>query len=336
MKILMTGMASAHCSTKGNTTFFSGLYKAFSEFAEVTLSEPKLYWTRADLESFDLVVLGMTPPTSMAANKIYAAFHVLNLLYESPKLRLVVDSNQIWQYKNSIASFKRSPDSIFNVMYRSRKDYTEAKNNHIGSYKSLADKMSAISWPKTYLPILPWTTTDSAAEATGFVPNSRAIGIQVDSFLLDRKDTSGIIRSSSWAVDNVKSKWWEMTSQGLTRSAVPTNLTKKSKDAEIENVISSSFALVVTPQDRKVGTWWNYKYIQALNTGTPIITYWQDTASFSEAWSKLAYQVEDMDIYDRQELARVQFIDYIDSVPNTSQVVHRLQNDLIESMQERI
>lgn len=338
MKILMTGMASAHCSVKGNVTFFQGLYRAFSSFCDVTICEPKPTWTRSDLEAFDLVVVGLTPPTSLAANKIYGAFHVLDLMYESPKLRLVVDSPQLWQFKNSIASFKRSPLQILGAAYKSRKNYSLALDSLSGEFVSLAEKMSTLIWPKTYLPKLPWASTESAAIKTGFVPPSRALGIQIDSFFLDRAPSasSSMVKKQQWAVENFKSTWWSLASKLLRLPGVPTADGSRPKDSQVESVISASVGLVVPPQDRKVGTWWTYRYIQALNSNTPVITHWQDTAQFSEAWSKLAYQVEDMDAYDRQDLARIQYKDYTDNVPNSDQVVETLRKDLIESTQERI
>jgi hypothetical protein len=336
MKILMTGMASAHCSIKGNVTFFSGLYKAFSEFADVTICEPRLGWSRADLESFDLVVVGLTPPTSLAANKIYGALHVLDLMYESPKLRLVVDSNQVWQFKNSFASFKRNPAQILSPLHIARKDYNSAVAKHVGSFEALAGKISAVVWPMTYIPLLPWQSVTDAANATGIVPADRAIGIQVDQFFISKQSVAQGIRNDYWAVENPKSLWWQTTSKTIRHEFTPLSTVKKPKDLDVQQVIASSMGLVVPPQDRKVGTWWSYRYLQALNTNTPVVTYWQDTVSFSDSWSKLAYQVEDMDIYDRQELARLQFIDYIDNSPTIHQVTHNLQNDLVESTQERI
>jgi hypothetical protein len=118
MKILFTGMGSSHCKKTDNASFFSSLADGYSELAEVVWSAPKITWSRADLESFDLVFLGFMPITSKSANHLYGALHVLNLLYESPKLRLVVDNPQIWQYKNSISSFRRAPEQIFTDFYR--------------------------------------------------------------------------------------------------------------------------------------------------------------------------------------------------------------------------
>jgi hypothetical protein len=336
MKILMTGMASAHCSTKGNTTFFSGLYLAFSEFADVTLCEPKLTWTRAELEEYDLVVIGLTPPTSLAANKIYGALHALNLLYESPKLRVVVDGPQVWQFKNSFASYRKNPLQIFSSMNSARKNFNDAKTKNLNDFKALADKMNSLLWPKTYVPILPWGSTQKAAEALGFIPADRVIGIQIDSFLLDKQSAVHTVKNQVWAVDNIKSSWWSTLSKTLRIPGISVAATRKPRDFEVELNMSKAIGLVVTPQDRKVGTWWTYRYIQALNSNTPVVTYWQDTAAFSDAWAKLAYQVEDMDPYDRQELARAQFKDYVDNIPQTNQVVHTLRTDLVESTQERI
>jgi hypothetical protein len=162
------------------------------------------------------------------------------------------------------------------------------------------------------------------------------VGVNVDSFLLtsSEPDASGV-KNQTWAVDNAKSQWWSKLSRTLRWSGEPASKSRKPKDSDVEAVISSASGLIVTPQDRKVGTWWNYRYIQGLNLGTPIVTDWQDTHSFSSSWSKLAYQIEDMDPYDRYALARRQLSEYTNAVPTRWDSSSALRNDLLESNKER-
>lgn len=335
MKILMTGMSSGHCAVSSNVTFFNTLYKIFSEFADVTICAPRLSWTRADLQKFDAVIVGMTPPTALSANNIYGALHVLDLMYESDKLRLVVDSPQIWQYKNSLGSFKKNPNQIFRPLYENRRDYKQVQVSRADVATSVADKMGSLKWPKTYVPLLPWGTTESAAEALRFIPADRLIGLKVDSYLLDKKISSPTGKTS-WAVDNIKSSWWKDLSALTTKPGEPIRPSNRADDSIVDSVISSSIGVVVTPQDRKVGTWWSYRYPQALSLGVPVVTYWQDTYEFHDSWAALAYQVEDMPEYDRQSLAEKQYLSYKSAVPTKEELHNMLEKDLISSTKERI
>lgn len=335
MKILMTGMASSHCSISSNVTFFNTLYKIFSEFAEVTISNPKLSWTRADLQKFDAIILGMTPPTSLSANNIYGALHVLDLMYESNKLRLVVDSPQIWQYKNSLSSFKNNPNQIFRSIYENRRDYKQVQSTRSDVAKSVADKMSSLKWPKTYVPLLPWGTEESASESLRFIPSDRLVGLKVDSYLLEKKPNTAIGKTS-WAVDNVKSDWWKSLTKLISKPGVPVKTSARSDDFIVDSVISGSIGVVIPPQDRKVGTWWSYRYPQSVSLGAPVVTYWQDTYGFDPSWGVLAYQVEDMPEYARQQLAEEQYLAYKSAIPSRDEIIDVLKKDLIGSSKERI
>lgn len=330
MKILMTGMSSSHCAVNSNVTFFNTLHKILSEFAEVTICAPRLSWTRSDLQKFDAVVLGMVPPTALSANNLYGALHVLDLMYESDKLRLVIDSPQIWQYTNSLGSFKKNPKQIFKPLYESRKDYKQAQLVRPDVASSVADKMKSLEWPKTFVPLLPWGSESSAAEALRFVSADRLIGLKIDSYLLERKPND-VVEKNAWAVDNIKSSWWKSLSSLIVNPSVPTKTTNRVDDFIVDSVLSKAIGTIIPPQDRKVGTWWSYRYLQSLNLGVPVVTYWQDTYEFHPSWAALAYQVEDMPEYDRQKLAEEQYASYKSAIPSKDEILNILQKDLISS-----
>ena len=336
MKILFTGMASSHCALTQNTDFFQALYDAMVGIADsVDIAEPKLSWTEDYLSEYDFVFFGMTPPTSLSANKLYGALNVLNLLYSSPKLRLIVDGAQVWQYKNSVTSFSSSPSQILSSFYSSRKDYKSVLDKHTKMVESVAKKMKTLEWPATYVPALPWNSRESLYGALdGLIPQEKLFPVQIDSLLLDREKVS-INRGKFWSVDTPKSKWWKSLEKTLVLPGTPAVPRKRAKDVEIEEAIRSSIGLVIPPQERKVGTWWSYRYIQALNTNTPIVTHWQDSWVLDESWSVLAYQVEDMEPYERQDLAERQYRSYYNSVPSKDIVLKELLSSLLDSNQER-
>ena len=336
MKILFTGMSSSHCKETKNVSFFSTLALAYGEVATVTWDSPKTWWTRSNLEEFDLIVFGFSPPTSPAANKLYGALHVLNLMYESPKLRLVVDSPQIWQYKNSIRSFKRDPDQVFSSFFSNRVDYSVSKSGPVRSaIASVAEKMGSLPWPKTFVPAVPWLSTADLAAKASFISPKAIIPISIDSFLL-QDPTSSPLRSNTWAVENLNSSWWKTVNLTTRYSGIATVSGSKDKDAQAMEVIKSSLALVVPPQDRKMGTWWSYRVLQALNSGTPVVTYWQDTSDFDSSWAYLAYQIEDADPFERQKIASDQLAAYRKSIPSKEETLNTLKSIVIDLSKERI
>lgn len=336
MKILFTGMTSAHCKDGHNTSFFRTLARAYSEMAEVVWSTPKLSWSRSDLENFDLVILGIAPPTSLASNYIYGSLHVLNLLYESPKLKLVVDSPQMWQYKNSIRAFKRDPEQIFGSFYSNRVDYEAAKSSRVrSSVDSVAEKLQSVKWPTTLVPTLPWLSLDSMTRKVPFISKESLLPLNLDTFLLTETSPQ-IGRELVWAVENTNSVWWKSLESTLRNPGVSIRYSKKPKDAEVAERIKTSMGLIVPPQDRKVGTWWSYRYIQAMNSATPVATYWNDMVGFDQSWLYLAYQLEDMSPYDRQHVAYQQRSSYLENLPTKDESLKTLNKLVIDFQKESV
>lgn len=325
MKVLFTGMASSHCSPSKNVSFFNTLALSMPSNVEVVWSSPKMTWTLSDMEEYDAIFFGFIPPTAISANKIYSAMHVLNLVYESPKLNLVVDGTQIWQYKNSIESVKRDVSSLFSSFYSKRAEYSKAlKPHNYESIKSAAEKLKNKPWPRVVFPVLPWNTDTDTFKKLGFGSEHNFVGLNLDSILLD-SSANYSARSDQWAVDNIKSSWYKTLSETVTMPGVELKIGKSLNDYDADSIIRSSIGLVVVPQDRGVGSWWSYRYIQALDSGTPVVTYWQDTLNFDASWNTLGYQVEDMSPDERKDLAKQQYQSYVRSIPSKKQIIEDLE-----------
>lgn len=336
MKVLFTGMASSHCTEPANVTFFGLLAKTVEEFADVTWAAPRLSWTKEDLDAFDVIVFGLVPPTSPSANKLYGALHVLGLMYHSPKLRLVVDSQQIWQYKNSIESVKRNVNTIFGPFYSKKYGYSEAKKELGRRYIDLASSyMSSGYWPTTYYPSLPWNSSSKVANTLGFVKEETLYGVNLDYSLLVPEPYSISGRTQRWAVEDTKRSWYRALKPTLQFEDIDVRLSKTLDDTGAANAIRSSAGLIVPAQDRATGTWWSYRYVQALNSNTPIVTAWQDSIKLDQSWGYLAYQIEDMGESERRSVARDQLDSYLAAIKNKPNTIDELRNQMLELPRER-
>jgi hypothetical protein len=337
MKILFTGMASSHCLPIGNISFFSTISKAVESSSEVTWATPKISWTKDYLDSFDLIFFGFIPPTALSANKIYGAMHVLGLMFESPKLRLVVDGQQVWQYKNSIEMVKRDVSKLFSSFYSKRAEYSSAKNPSNREYIDLASKyFSSEIWPITYYPKLPWTSHERAVASLGFGTKEKFVGLSLDPLLINPEPYSMSTRGEFWSVDNHKSMWLKKLEPSITRPVYPLKPGRLLTDKEAVASMRESLGLIIAPQDRGVGSWWSYRYIQALNSNTPVATNWIDAAGYSESWSHLAYQIEDMDYTQRLSVAKNQLESYQASLQSKKQTIDTFMADILDLSSERI
>jgi hypothetical protein len=334
MKILFTGMGSHHCKRPDNTSFFTLLSDFLSEYAEVVWASPSMSWKKEDLEKYDQIIFGFLPPTSLSANKIYGALNVLGLMFDSPKLKLVVDSPQIWQYKNSLSAVIKNPSILFSNFYSKREGYEAATRN-----TSIVDRacshMRVSEWPTILYPGLPWNSNEKISNLLGFGSAETTVGISLDPLHIE-PEPARIGRKDYWALENQKSTWLESLNKSLTFPLEPTKIGRKTDDSYALEIIRDGMGLLLPPQERNSTTWWNYRMIQAMNTSTPISTYWPDTVGYSPSWGMLAYQIEDMSPSQRQILASTQRNFYLESLPSREETKKELKDLLLNSTKERI
>jgi hypothetical protein len=325
MRILFTGMASAHVKESPNTSFFGTMVDVCREFADVVdVMQPSIEWTEEYINSYDAVFVGLLPPTSPSANKLYGALNVISLLAESPKLKFVVDHPQIWQFKSSIASVAKSIDSIFTPFYRTKSEYKSAILNKEKLSKAV-ELLSSNQWPTTIYPALPWEKSEIIKEFLPGTSKNGLVGLNFDSFLLSEEFPGLASRVDEWVVEAANTTWATKISK-LT--SYPTEKVKPSiraTDSEVLLKISSSAGLILAAQDRGVGTWWSYRVIQALNSMTPVITEWKESHGISSSWGVLIGEVEDMDFTGRLELAISQKASYLKSIPAQDEAIESLK-----------
>ncbi len=334
MKILFTGMGSHHCKKPSNFSFFNILDSVLSEYADITWSSPSFSWTKDDLEKYDHIIFGFLPPTSLSANKLYGALHVLGLMFNSPKIKLVVDSPQVWQYKNSINASLKNPSILFGSFYSKREGYNTVLKNPSIVEKAIAH-MLVSDWPTIIYPGLPWNSDEKVSTALGFGDSSNTFGVNFDGLFID-PEVPRIGRKDYWAVENIKNSWVDHINKSTVFPKQPTKAGKKTDDTYALDVIRNGMGLIIPPQERNLITWWNYRIIQAFNTSTPIVTDWNETTNFADSWSLLPYQVEDMSPSQRQQLASTQRGVYLESLPSINELGSEVEKILVGSRLERL
>jgi hypothetical protein len=98
-------------------------------------------------------------------------------------------------------------------------------------------------------------------------------------------------------------------------------------DEQILAQISRSIGAIIGP-DQKDGTWWSYKYVQAMNSNTPVVTDWQESQNLGFEWAMLAPTIESMPAQNRSLLATAQREIYLASVGGKSVSKSKLENIL--------
>lgn len=318
-KILLTGMSAAQASRKANarTLSFAGvLEKSLSSAGHEVLWEvPSIGWTKEFLDQFDSVIVGISPLTSLSANYCYGGLHVISELLDDERLTLLVDSPQPGQITASLKSITANPQAFTKDFYTNRQGFQQASKDAVRTrLLATVERLLTATWPTTIYPSLPWQDALTVSNQLSESASQNLVGINLDAELLVpvnyRTD-----RRLKWSADSLNSPWAQKVATGLV---YPVSLMKWNKgwaDDLVEEQIARSTGVLITPH-KKDGTWWTYRYIQAMNTGTPIASLWTETVKIGESWGNLAANIEALSQDERNTIATKQREEYLSAIPS--------------------
>lgn len=330
-KILVTGMSAPHVSaeaTRRTLSFASLMVHVLTQQGhEVIQSDPEMSWTLDDLKSFDKVLVGLSPITSLSANRTYGALKVIGLLRGDSRLTFYIDAPEPTRIASSLRAIKKNPDNLVKPFYSYRKGYTQANSPDV--LKSLLETVDTLleeEWPKTIFPMLPWTDWEGVAEQLPKLAEKNLDAINLDSYVLVEKDTSDVERTEKWVVENFSTPWTKSTVATLVNPTVPMKWHKGWTDDQVEDQISRGIGALISPHQN--GTWWTYRIVQCLNTLTPVATDWRESGFIGKSWMQLASAIEHMSQEERTQLAKDQRNEYIESIPAKQGAAVILTNSL--------
>lgn len=318
-RILITGMSASQASlnaNRRNLAFAGVLHNVLTESGhEVDMKDPRVDWTLEDLQEYDSVVVGVSPITSLSANKAYGALNVIGLLWEDPRLRLLVDAPHPAQIGASLRSITSNPSNLIKPFYTYRQGYQLAATESVSRrLLGVTERLLNEAWPETIYPSLPWRNQRLVAEELPSKVEGSLNGINLDSFLVPENPPKQVDeRVEKWSADAPKSNWTRKVQKTLAFPVSPMRHTKGDSDSYAGDQISRSAGSLVSPH--RDGTWWTYRYIQSLSLGVPVATDWKESQAIGDSWSVLAAAIEHMTDNQRRDLAWDQLRDYMSGVP---------------------
>jgi hypothetical protein len=327
-KVFLTGMSAPQASSSSNKkslTFAGVLDKVLTSAGhEVTWASPSVYMTKESLDKFDAVLVGISPLTSVGANRVYGALSVINSLKDTDKLTLFVDTPTPSQIEVSLRAVITNPETLTKSFFSYRKEYSNviADKDLLNSVLSGAKYLYENDWATTLYPKLPWKSDIKLA------PNAKTnlVGVNLDSHIILETDVESD-RRPKWVIDNLTTTWAKSTTAALS---LPNSLMKWNKgwtDEQVAEQILRSIGAIVSP-DKRDGTYWSYRYIQAINSNTPVVTDWKESHLIGDAWNILATNIESMSQEKRDLVAMAQRESYVANIPSKQQAVEILQNSI--------
>jgi len=337
-KIFLTGMTASQASrqTNSRTLSFAGvLDKVLTEAGhEVTWADPTFEIFDHHLEEYDCVLVGVSPLTSLAANRSYGALRIIDMLWKSPKLKLFIDAPGTKQIPVSLKAMQNNPKNLVKSFYSYRKGFSHVVTNQAmqDRLRSAISRLSSEKWPTTLYPSLPWTPTKAVQEALPSSIGESLVGINLDSYLISN-ELLFVEKSEKWCADDLKHKDVQKLISMLSLPISPMKWEKGNNDTSIFDQISSSSCALVSVV-KGDGTWWSYRYLQALNASTPLYTDWKVTSVLGPSWSLLAPTIEAMPPEQRLKLSISQKIEYLNSIPEKEKALESLEISLGISKRE--
>jgi hypothetical protein len=313
MKILVTGSTANHCSKKSNErvpTFTGQLVFELEQAGhEVTWTEPSISMDTSYLNSFDSIVVGMSPALSVASRWLYPALSVFDYANKLGKVTALLDSPEPQKVWAGIRAVANNPSDLVKDFYVNRKEYglaTEAR-----TFSRLSETISYLykyTWPSVIYPSFPWREPSKIhSQIPGVLDLEKTTPICFDRNVLEIN--VGEIKkqdSHTWSIDYPKTKWSQGISKLVRNEIVPIRDHYWQTNKEALTRIDNSIGVMISPYGKENDSWWSVMLSQSLLVGTPVVTDWKSSCVLGKEWSTLASSVEDMDISQRYKLSKIQ------------------------------
>lgn len=330
----MTAPQASENANARNLGFVGVLNAVLSDAGhEVTWISPSVHMTKESLNQFDSVIVGVTPITSIGASRAYGALSLIDHLWGDSKLTLLIDAPSSSQIEPSFRSVVTNPASLTKSFFSNRKEYSTV----LADLSISARLHSAVShllneeWPTTIYSSLPWSAQEDVKLPTNAKKN--LVAVNLDSHLIQENPVA-VDRRQKWIVDAPSTPW---SSAVLKTLELPNSLMKWNKgwdDNQVMDQFTRSIGALITSH-KKDGTWWTYRYVQALNSNTPVATDWKFSSRIGAAWSFLASAIESMSQQKRDLLAIAQREEYLANIPGKQTALNILETTLKISRKEK-
>lgn len=327
-KVLLTGMTAPHCSKTANQkslSFAGTLDLALSSSPKVDIlwGQPSVGMTKNFLDQFDAVVVGVAPLTSLASNYAYGALNIIHEMKDSSKLSLFVDTSSPRQIGLSLNSLAQAKENLVKPLFSQRKEAKAVFSDEavLDRVFSATQFLASEIWPQTLYASLPWKTATSLNLPSNAKEDIKFVNL--DSYLIDQ-ESYVLNRTDKWVVDNYKSRWTQKALSTHSLPDAPMRWSRGASDIQVLEQICRSIGVIISPDDRD-GSYWNYRYAQALTTGTPVATYWQESSVLGESWAVLSSKIDTMAQHERDSLAKSQKSLYLNSILNKKEALNNLK-----------
>jgi len=331
MKILITGCTAQQASVKTalrTPTFSALLAKAFEDGGvDVSVIEPSVHLTTEQLSEYDQVIVGIAPPTSLSANKVYPAFSIANKARKIGNLALFIDAPEPYKLQASLKSVSLNVADLTKEFYQRRKSYSHLVENPEvkADVYEFNEFLYTQEWPTTYFPSFPWSNASAINQSIPNASLKNLVAVNLDAQILRAPyvESQFHILKEYWTCDSMATKWSSNVTATLKYDVIPSRASRWEKETYTLERIKKSIGTLVTVY-RGNEPWWSPVLAQSLSVGVPVVTDWRNTAVIGPEWTHLASSIEEMTDSERFDLAVAQKESYLLAIPTWQQSIENL------------
>lgn len=323
MKFLLTGMTAQQANPASHrraANYMGYLYDVLlTGEHEVDWMDPGV---EADLTSYDYVVVGVSPITSLGANRTYGALSIIERLWDSPKLTLLVDAPEPTKIENSLRAIAEKPENLMKPFFEYRKEYElVVKGGHADRLLSVVERLHTDEWPATLVPALPWHTNETLGRLVPEGARENLHGGELEAFVIRDHLSEPVapLNMNRWAYQPGSDKKW-VDKQGVSWPLVDVPWSSRAEaDGQAISAIRSCSGTLIAPE--RAGTWWNTRYGMSVAQGVPVFTEWREAVTIGSSWATLPQVYETLDYETREYVAQQQLKEYNQAIQTVDETI---------------
>lgn len=319
-KIFITGATASQYSVDAHSrsTRFSGLLNSalISEGINSVVGVPSIEVTQDEIKEYDSVVVGLSPISSLSANRIYAAIHTLGISLDAGNGKILLDAPDPNMVFKSFRSVLANPSLLTKETYSSRYDYKSVVSDpKVRNRLMETIDIVANEGLPTIVPALPYfnpTRDDYGIPSSGEYKD--LISINLESF----SKSKNIVDSNNhkyWSSESHSSPWSKKIEKTLSKPVLPLKRSAYDTDFEYEERLKNSIGLLISVHKNNL-PWWSPNILLALTNGIPVFSDWRYTEVMGSSWRNLPSDAESMSPAQRLDLASSQLESYLTFVDN--------------------
>lgn len=341
MRVLITGMTPTQCGSPGRfkwlvvPALFAAALRRAGHQVEHRLPAPN-----EDLTPYDVILMGLVPPGSIAARHVYVAMDVIYRAKASgAALLFYVDDWQFDKIMSGCRNKHRQPHGLYTTIkgrtYREWGETEEGRSRVALSMQALATR----PWPVTLAVAFPWgdhTKLDKLpAKKTVYLDPSPLCWSTI-SQMHDRV-TPAEDRTRRWVLASLSNHQQWVRDQSLQWPVEfigpkQTGATYTLKEHEIVQLVAQSWGTICPPYHHAGSGWWRPRYLYTASTGAVAMPAREDATYLGETYQIPAHAIEEMNWKDLRELGLAQLEAFTELTWTTDQFVGTLEATLMENL----